>query len=371
MIMKKSVFVLVLSLLWAAFPFSAHAAPLLAVNEAQKVEDPAALINHAPVLKSVGLQRDADDKFHLNIFVGKAHEEVRRLDVLSDGGVMIEIWLRTGNKGWVKCYKGDFVEEAVIVTDAETYLGKIESDVPVSYDIAFIYSFDNASYPASGKAGLIQSPLSNIITKNAALYSKISSWAETELDLAEKYRLLPASLRGEDMTKPITREEFAELSVCLYETAAGIKASAVSPNPFSDTANPEVLKAKQLGITQGTSSTTFSPKEAVNREQVAAMLGRTAALIAPDTDFSTEGAPAFSDRNQISPWALEHVLFMSKIGVIEGTDGKFMPRAVTAAQMKSGYATATREQAIAMSVRLFDWNRNLPAENNPLPQGNN
>lgn len=55
------------------------------------------------------------------------------------------------------------------------------------------------------------------------------------------------------------------------------------------------------------------------------MLSRTIRGMAPGGDFSTFGAPTFSDRKDISSWALDHVLFMAKLGIIKGTDGKFMP----------------------------------------------
>jgi hypothetical protein len=45
------------------------------------------------------------------------------------------------------------------------------------------------------------------------------------------------------MTKPITREEFCELAVLLYETMTGTTASPMSPNPFTDTTNSQILKA--------------------------------------------------------------------------------------------------------------------------------
>jgi len=46
---------------------------------------------------------------------------------------------------------------------------------------------------------------------------------------------------------------------------------------------------------------------------------------------------------------------MSKIGVITGNaKGEFMPKATTSAQEAAGYGMATREQAIAMSVRSYD-----------------
>ncbi len=46
---------------------------------------------------------------------------------------------------------------------------------------------------------------------------------------------------------------------------------------------------------------------------------------------------------------------MNKIGVIAGdAQGNFMPKATTPAQEAAGYGMATREQAIALSVRTHD-----------------
>jgi hypothetical protein len=183
---------------------------------------------------------------------------------------------------------------------------------------------------------------------------KGSAWASGEIEKAEALGLIPDSLKKADLTKPITREEFAELAVKLYEKTTGKAAAAASPNPFKDTTNPQILKAFKLGITTGVTSTTFAPKELTNREQVAAMLSRAIRVMAPGGDFSTAGAPAFTDKKDISSWALEHVLFMARLEVIKGTDGKFMPKATTTAQKASGYATTTREQAIAMGVRSYE-----------------
>ena len=92
-------------------------------------------------------------------------------------------------------------------------------------------------------------------------WSAASPWAGNELGKADEYGLIPDILKGADMTKPITREEFASLAVVLYEKTTDKKASPASPNPFTDTNNPEILKAFQLGITKGTSATTFSPMD--------------------------------------------------------------------------------------------------------------
>jgi DNA-binding cell septation regulator SpoVG len=77
-------------------------------------------------------------------------------------------------------------------------------------------------------------------------------------------------------------------------------------------------------------------------------------LIAPDADYSTTGAPVFTDQKDISGWALNDCLYISKIGIIKGTNGMFMPRAITDAQKAIGYANTSREQALAMSVRIVE-----------------
>ncbi len=218
-----------------------------------------------------------------------------------------------------------------------------------------IYYFRVAYEGAPTTSGAkIRSGFSNVASTKVETYSNASNWAKPELDKANDYGLLPDSLKGADMTKPITREEFAELAIKLYEKATGFVPYVTVPNPFTDTKNPEILKAYQIGITAGTSATTFTPKALINREQVATMLSRAIRVMVPDADFSTNGAPAFNDEKYISTWALEHVKYMSKNSIIQGSDGNFMPKAVTDAQKAEGYANTTREQAIAMGVRSFE-----------------
>jgi len=202
----------------------------------------------------------------------------------------------------------------------------------------------------------IYSPFSNIISIGTeAFYKEASDWAKSELQKANELALIPAILKGADMTKPITREEFAELAVVLYERVTDKKSEPVSPNPFTDTANPQILKAYNLGITSGTSQTTFSPKVLINREQCAAMLFRAIKAIHPQGDYSVAGVKDFPDQKHISSWANEATKYMNKTGIITGNaQGNFMPKATTPAQEAAGYGMATREQAIALSARTHD-----------------
>ena len=137
-------------------------------------------------------------------------------------------------------------------------------------------------------------------------------------------------------------------------------------NPFTDTADTEVLKALNVGITNGLSETEFGPAKLLNREQAATMLSRVYKKVAFEGwTLATDGnyaeafralftmPEAFTDDADISSWARDSVYFMVDHGILKGMEGyTFQPRAVTPEQQASGYAQATREQAILIAVRL-------------------
>lgn len=263
---------------------------------------------------------------------------------------------KVGNEKWAseKEFDSMAIAGSKLLTSSDTfdpveknYVDKIVIEENVYY---FRVLFEGET--STGNS--IYSGFSNIASTKVESYSNASTWAKPELEKASNYGLIPDSLKGADMTKPITREEFAEVVIKLYEKTTGFTPYINISNPFTDTNNPEILKAYQIGITTGTSATTFHPKKHINREQVASMLSRAIRIMVPTADFSTTGAPAFKDEEFISNWALEHVKYMSKLGIIKGTDGNFMPKAITSAQIAEGYANTTREQAIAMGVRAFE-----------------
>ena len=193
-----------------------------------------------------------------------------------------------------------------------------------------------------------------------------SEWAKSEIEEAAALGLIPDRLKGADLTAPITRAEFAAVSVKCYEALTDMKAEPYAPNPFTDTTDAEVLKAYNIDVTNGTSPTGFSPEELLNREQAATMLTRLYKKIAIDgwtleTDGNYAGTfrgmfetPApFADDKNISGWAKDSVYFMRAKGVIDGVGGnKFAPRATTESEEATGYAQATREQAILIAKRM-------------------
>ena len=318
--------------------------------------DPDGLINHAPTLVSAEVKKNTGGQPILYIKTDMQPGPVLDLDSMVSDAMMTEIWLKKASDTEFKLVGSNFLRNIYMPVDVTKYFDKAQASYDAeSYQLKIRYVLnDLRKLPQVGRSDIIYSPFSNVYSQGMPAWSGASAWASAELQKADQYDLIPDILNGADMTKPITREEFAALALKLYENVTDKAAPAASSNPFTDTTNPEVLKAYQLGITTGTSSTTFDPKDLTNREQVATMLSRSIRIMAPDADFSTDGAPAFTDSADISSWALEHVKFMSKAGIIKGTNGKFMPRATTSAQEASGYAVTTREQAVAMSVRIFE-----------------
>ncbi len=271
-------------------------------------------------------------------------------------------WSEYGGGGYINVYTEG--EDGVASINAGTFpitFEPIDEGSLTSIDIKnHMYSFQLRVYYDYYEGWPDVEPIysipSNIVTiGSGSFYSDASVWAEPELKKANELGLIPNILKGADMTKPITREEFCELSVLLYEKVTGTSSPIAAVNPFTDTKNTQILKAYELGITKGTSATAFSPNALITREQCAAMLFRAIKAIAPGSDYSVAGIKDFPDQKDVSSYAVEATKYMSRLGIIKGDSaGNFMPKATTTAQTAAGYGMATREAAILMSVRTYE-----------------
>lgn len=204
-------------------------------------------------------------------------------------------------------------------------------------------------------------------------FGLVSGWAKDEVTAADSLGLIPDTLYGKDLSQPITRAEFCAVALQLYENLAKTEVP-YAPSHFTDIAgNPDansIARAAALNITVGTSPTTFSPQENISREQLVTMLTRTVKkYLYPNWTFATDasyplditGVKAYADDKAISDYARESVYYLTKLGVVGGVgNNTFAPKAITSAQVATGYATATREQALLIAVRLYT-NAELPA----------
>lgn len=84
------------------------------------------------------------------------------------------------------------------------------------------------------------------------------------------------------------------------------------------------------------------------------MLFRAIKAIVP-ADYSVAGIKDFPDQKDISSWATDATKYMSKMGIVSGdAQINFMLKATTSAQEVAGYGMATREQAIALTIRTYE-----------------
>lgn len=184
----------------------------------------------------------------------------------------------------------------------------------------------------------ITAPAAPAITTNGG--AEVSSWAKDLVNQAEANRLVPETLEGTNLTGNINRAGFASVAVRLYEAMSG-ETAQMGDNPFSDTVNPDVLKAYHLGIVSGMTPTTFQPGALVTREQASLMLSKVYANLGGE--IPQADGTAFADNSSISDWAMDAVAFMSSKGIVNGVgDNKFSPK-----------GNATCEQALIISLAMF------------------
>lgn len=170
-----------------------------------------------------------------------------------------------------------------------------------------------------------------------------SDWAKEEIDEAKAINLIPENIQGE-YRNSITREEFCELAVKLYEALSDKEGTLQETNPFTDTENTKVIIANNLGIVQGIGDGKFDPNNMVTREGISVMLYRTLKAAKPEYDYSELYESTFTDNYIISSWAQEAVGYLYVVGVINGVgDNQFRPA-----------GSSSREEAIVLVKRMYE-----------------
>ncbi|MBU7006072.1 S-layer homology domain-containing protein [Phosphitispora fastidiosa] len=172
--------------------------------------------------------------------------------------------------------------------------------------------------------------------------SSASSWAVPHLQQAYDYGLTYPDIM-KDFKRPITRQEFCTIVVKLYEKLSG-KTAAAGSSPFSDTADPEIIKAYQLGIVKGTGVGKFSPGWNITRQEICVMIFRALDVAVPGLDKTPGNDFPFSDQKMIASWAIDAMKFSYKNNIMNGVgSNKIDPLSNT-----------TREQAITLVKRTYE-----------------
>lgn len=170
-----------------------------------------------------------------------------------------------------------------------------------------------------------------------------SNWAKAEIEKAKEINLLPIRLQGE-YRKNITREEFSEVAVRLYEALSGKEGVLQNENPFTDTQSTQVRIANNLGIVKGVGGGRFAPDYAITRQEISVMLYRTLQAAKPEYNYSDKYEHMFADYDMISSWAREAVCYLYVMEITNGVgNNRFSPKGNT-----------SREEAIVLAKRMYE-----------------
>lgn len=207
--------------------------------------------------------------------------------------------------------------------------------------------FDELSYDDEKTINAIFEGNSYVLEKGKSSYvnktslNNVNNWAKKSIERAIDLGFISDSLQFK-FNSNITREEFCELLIKVYENKTGFKVKInEEDNPFMDTQNEDVLKAYSLKIISGKYKNEFEPESFITREEAAFMLSNLVDIMGY---INNEFSIVFEDRDQISDWAKVSTQRVSVLGLMIGDNNKnFNP--------KDNY---TVYQAISTIMRLYD-----------------
>lgn len=186
------------------------------------------------------------------------------------------------------------------------------------------------------------------VSKDKSIPSK---WAIDEVYEAKAHGIITQNV-SKNYQADITREYFCELVIKLYEKLTNNNTEA-KPAGFTDTSNPDVLKAYNLGIVNGISKTEFAPENTITRQEICAMLVRCIDIAIYGANTNTYNAHEFADQNQIDYWAEGYINYAYDCNIIKGIENnRIDPK-----------GKATCEQAVIMAYRIYNSRDKFLADN--------
>ncbi len=174
---------------------------------------------------------------------------------------------------------------------------------------------------------------------------RISGWAEKPVQFLRELKLADEKIFSNYFTN-ITREEFAMLSVKLYEKAKGESVVINDSNIFSDISDriykDDIIKAYQLKIVNGVGGNKFNPKGEITRQEIAVMFFNTLKAIYPNWEYAITDDVKFKDNSNIAKWARNAMVYLYKNNIMNCVSEFTI----------SPLSKASREQALTLDFRI-------------------
>ena len=182
----------------------------------------------------------------------------------------------------------------------------------------------------------------------ACALTGVSAWAEVEVSRAETAGLVPDTFDRLAAQEDVSRAEFCNVILRLFEEATGRMAELQTDSPFADTDDPIVVSASALGLVSGRGDGTFDPDATITRQELCVMLGNVLRQMPGDPgQADVDALRAYADAGVVAAWAQNDVAAMVDSGVISGItqgDGSIT---------LSPEDTTTREQSLILAVRFL------------------
>jgi len=153
-------------------------------------------------------------------------------------------------------------------------------------------------------------------------------------------------------TSATTWEPDTALSRAMFVTVLGkyegVSNSDYATCEFNDVADGLwytgfVQWAYNEGLVAGTGGGNFSPNDSITRQEMAVIFYKYAASKGCDMTASASAFSGFPDKDEADSWAVTALTWATDRGIINGSDGKLMPK-----------ETATRAQAAQIFMRIIE-----------------
>ncbi len=172
-----------------------------------------------------------------------------------------------------------------------------------------------------------------------------SDWAKTIVTNAYNTGLITEKTKV-DFRGEVSRLEFCELAVKLYEKLKGTPIDISNVQGFCDVSSADIVvtkKARAVGITNGTGENKFSPRQPIRRQDICLMLYNMLQKLYPRLASDT-GKLIFNDISNISNSAKKAIAFVTDNNIMNGRkNNAFAPN-----------DNASKEEVITIIMKTFE-----------------
>ena len=180
----------------------------------------------------------------------------------------------------------------------------------------------------------------------AAAYVNASSWVLVTLNEADLLGLLTDEMKDADMSEPIYRLEMCYIAAIAYEKLTGNSPTPNRTDYFTDTDDPMICAAYEIGLVNGYADGSFCPERNLTRQEFFVILSNLNRNVGMPLNLKSDFLTNFADRHKVGVWAEAAAQEMAGLGIVQGevlgNMRYLLPESET-----------SREQAIAMFLRCY------------------